>query len=526
MWLKQSTATSFLVGPVLDASGLPVTTAGTSDFRISKAGTTAIFSGGTATHDTNGNYLVTLTTGNTDTIGSLEIGMHNTSMAMSIHRFMVLEPTIFDDLVSTATNASGGLRDVARINGQTVSAAASVTFPDTLASTTNITQATGVTLTAGTGLGNQTANITGNLLGSVGSVTSGVTVTTNNDKENYGLSATALTDIASAVWSAASRTLTGFGSLVTDVANAVWSAGTRTLTAFGFNVTVGGYAAGQSPPSANDIRDAVMNADPNGGWADGSFGDRWLISANNTRNLAITGSGHIAAVLHDAEPNSIPEDAFFTGAFSARVLADDAATEIATAVGNLQVLSRLDSMIESDGNGQFRFDTIALSMAAGGAGSTDWTANERTAIRSILGIPASGTTPADPSVGILDTIRDGVNSIGINVYPVTSSTPERVNGTTITVYKDEQTNVTISTTATLTGLTLRFVAEDRTGADVLVVENASFVARTATSVTLQIPSSVTDEIASYTWTLRDVTTGNSVLARGVLSVQAAASKNA
>lgn len=437
MWLKQSTSTSFLVGPVLDASGLPVTTAGTSDFRISKAGTTAIFSGGTATHDTNGNYKITLTTGNTDTIGSLEIGMHNTSYAMSVHRFMVIEPTIFDDLVSTATNASGGLRDVARINGQTVNAAASVTFPASVADETTVA-----------GVKNKTDNLPAN------------------------------------------------------------------------------PAATSDIPTANENRDAVWHIDAATVFPDGSLGDRILISQNNTRSLAVTGSGHIAAVLHDAEPNSIPEDAFVSGAISARVISADAATEIATEVGNLQVLSRLDSMIESDGNGQFRFDTIALSMAAGGAGSTDWTANERTAIRSILGIPASGTTPADPSVGILDTIRDGVNSIGINVYPVTSSTPERVNGTTITVYKDEQTNVTISTTATLTGLTLRFVAEDRTGADVLVVENASFVARTATSVTLQIPSSVTDEIASYTWTLRDVTTGNSVLARGVLSVQAAASKNA
>lgn len=44
------------------------------------------------------------------------------------------------------------------------------------------------------------------------------------------------------------------------------------------------------------------------------------------------------------------------------------------------------------------------------SGGTDWTANERTAIRSILGVPASGTTPADPTTGILDTIRDSVST--------------------------------------------------------------------------------------------------------------------
>jgi hypothetical protein len=83
-------------------------------------------------------------------------------------------------------------------------------------------------------------------------------------------------------------------------------------------------------------------------------------------------------------------------------------SEISGAVASTQALSRLDSMIESDGAGQFRFDTIALenAPAGGGGGGTDWTANERTAIRSILGIPTSGTTPADPTVGILDEIRD------------------------------------------------------------------------------------------------------------------------
>jgi hypothetical protein len=103
--------------------------------------------------------------------------------------------------------------------------------------------------------------------------------------------------------------------------------------------------------------------------------------------------------------------------------------EISTAVASTQALSRLDSMIESDGAGQFRFDVIALENApsgGGGGGGTDWTANERTAIRSILGIPTSGTTPTDPTAGILDEIRDQTALIQaggtVNVStPVTAS---------------------------------------------------------------------------------------------------------
>jgi hypothetical protein len=62
-------------------------------------------------------------------------------------------------------------------------------------------------------------------------------------------------------------------------------------------------------------------------------------------------------------------------------------------------------MIESDGAGQFRFDTIAVSMVAGGGGGTDWNTNERTAFRTILGFNSAGDI-LDPSSGILDTIRD------------------------------------------------------------------------------------------------------------------------
>ena len=169
-----------------------------------------------------------------------------------------------------------------------------------------------------------------------------------------------------------------------------------------------GYSLTVAPPTASDISNAVWNALTTATYTDQSFGDRILISTNNTREVAVTGSSHVAAVLHDAEPNSIPEDAFVAGALSARALAADAANEIATAVSGIQVISRLDSMIEDNGAGQFRFDTIALEMApaGGGGGGTDWTANERTAIRSIFGIPTSGTTPTDPTIGILDEIRD------------------------------------------------------------------------------------------------------------------------
>lgn len=62
-------------------------------------------------------------------------------------------------------------------------------------------------------------------------------------------------DVASAVWAAGSRTLTGFGTLVADVVAGVWAAAQRTLTAFGFtaaaNVT---QVAGEAVTGVDDFK--------------------------------------------------------------------------------------------------------------------------------------------------------------------------------------------------------------------------------------------------------------------------------
>jgi hypothetical protein len=183
--------------------------------------------------------------------------------------------------------------------------------------------------------------------------------------------------------------------------------------------------------AGDPIAGIVWNALTTATWVTDSFGKHILISNNNNRSVQVTGggSGHIAADIHALQAGVVTSAAFSANWFTAAGLASDAATEIATAVAATQALSRLDSMIESDGAGQFRFDTIALEMApaGGGGGGTDWTANERTAIRSILGIPTSGTTPTDPAVGILDEIRDQTALIQAG-GTVTVSTPVTATG--------------------------------------------------------------------------------------------------
>jgi hypothetical protein len=250
-------------------------------------------------------------------------------------------------------------------------------------------------------------------------------------------------------------------------------------------------AIGELGPSAlaanslnAEIAQAVWNSLTTATYTNQSFGDRILISNNNTREISVTGSGHAAAVLHDAEPNSIPEDAFVSGAVSARALAADAATEIATAVAATQALSRLDSMIEDNGAGQFRFDTIALEMAPAGGGGGNQT---------------------------------------INVYPVSASTPERVQGTTLTFYRNESRSVSVVTDFTLTSLTLQFTVEDQDGVDVYTLANGS-ITRSSQTFTVAVTTAVTGNLGQYRWSMRDISGGgSSVIAMGVLTVQEAAS---
>lgn len=110
---------------------------------------------------------------------------------------------------------------------------------------------TGYSLTATTGLGNQTANITGNLSGSVGSVTgavgsvtAAVTVGTNTDKTGYSLTAT-----------------TGLGNQTANITgNLSGSVGSVTAP-----VTVGTVntdvitAASLAADAVNEIRDAILS---------------------------------------------------------------------------------------------------------------------------------------------------------------------------------------------------------------------------------------------------------------------------
>jgi hypothetical protein len=136
--LKQSTAVTVIVGPVLATDGTAYTGMVIGDFNITKNGTTvAMAAAATATHSHNGYYLIGLTTGNTDTLGELAISANKATYAMSLFRYEVVPAAVYDSLVAGSANLPTDLQTIKQ--RAIVDPGATVTVPTSLASPTNIT---------------------------------------------------------------------------------------------------------------------------------------------------------------------------------------------------------------------------------------------------------------------------------------------------------------------------------------------------------------------------------------------------
>lgn len=239
-WLKQSTSVDVPIGPFVDQTdgftaetGLTLTQ---PDIRLKKnAGNWAQKNASqTLSHEENGYYEVTLDTTDTNTLGLLRLAVNESGALPVWEDFLVVPANVWDSLfgsdvldvsmtqilgTAVSTPATAGILDVnvKNIDNDAASASGTVTFPNaTLASTTNITAgtittATNVTTVNGLAAGVITAasiaadaitdakvasDVTiASVTGAVGSVTAGVTVTTNNDKTGYRLSATGVDDV-------------------------------------------------------------------------------------------------------------------------------------------------------------------------------------------------------------------------------------------------------------------------------------------------------------------------------------------
>ncbi len=531
MWLRQSTASQeILIGRFLDSTdGNTQETALTianTDIKLWKEGATSEVSknSGGATHMSNGQYSAVLDATDTNTLGKLEVNVH-VAGALSVRReYMVMPANVYDALV-----LGTDYLDVSAVQlaGQTITAAAGVTFPSSVASPTNITAGTITTATNLTNLPSIPANwitaagiasaaLNGKGDWNVGksgytllqsfpanfaslSITAGglVDITQAAADKAWGTTARVLTagtnialakgtgitgfndldaaGVATAVWNAATATYGSAGSygllIETNLDAAVSSVGGGSLTAAGIADAVwdeaisGHLTAGSTGASLNGAGSA---GDPwtatLGGYGAGSAGKILYDNLNATVSSRATQTSvdtvddfldtEIAAIKAKTDnlPASFPSN-FASLSITAGGLVDitqgaadkawgtasrvlTAGTNIALAKGTgITGFNDLDAAgvaaatwnaatgsYGSAGSYGLLIETnldVAVSSVGGGGGTADWTANEKSAIRSILGIPASGTTPDDPTTGILDTIRDN----GVAIKAKTDNLP-------------------------------------------------------------------------------------------------------
>ena len=222
------------------------------------------------------------------------------------------------------------------------------------------------------------------------------------------------------------------GSVVGNVGgNVVGSVGSVTGNVSGSvgSVAANGIsAASLATDAGTELATAIWSALTTATWATDSFGAKVLIGENTNRTVKVTGSNHAAADVHEFQPNVIDADAIAASAVTEIQSGLATAAALTTVEGKIDtvdnfidtevlaikaVTDKIDTGLVLDGAVyQFTANMLELAPAGGGGGGTDWTANERTAIRTILGIPGSGTTPADPTDGVLFDIKAKTDQIG------------------------------------------------------------------------------------------------------------------
>ena len=341
MFLKQSTSAVVLVGPVLDASGVAVTTAVIGDFTLTKNGTSAAMSGNTISHSHNGHYAITLTAANTDTIGRLTISVNNTAQAMPVFRWDICQPSVYDALFTNATNTTGGLP----------AATGAITA---LAGAVSTLTAAGVRTELVTELGRIDATVSSRLAASVytapdnatiGSISTNL-VTVNNNV----LSRLAALSYVAPLSASETRSALGLASANLDTQLAdiptVSEFEARTLLA-------AGYASSTHWTSTR-----------------AGYLDSVLLAANSNRTVQVTGSNHVAADIHELQPAVITSAAFASGWLTAAGTAADYITELQTALGTAAnqtaILDRvsfaLSALAGSCSDAQTAAETYVLSI--------------------------------------------------------------------------------------------------------------------------------------------------------------------
>jgi len=98
---KQSTAKTFLVGPILDSDGAAKTDEVVASIKVTKNGSVGAPNGSsTLTHNHTGHYLYAANAGDLDTLGEVTFSLNSGTNAMAPVVFQVVSAAIYDSLVA------------------------------------------------------------------------------------------------------------------------------------------------------------------------------------------------------------------------------------------------------------------------------------------------------------------------------------------------------------------------------------------------------------------------------------------
>ena len=388
--LRQSTAKVISFGPFTDKTdGVTEETGlvsaldhGTTGIKLSKNGGALTIRHATVTattYDALGHYRVTLDTTDTDTVGTLRVAFNEAATCLPVwETFQVLEEAVYDALFA-ASSAGYQVPIWAAAN-----------------STVALSATTVATVTTVNGLAANAVNASALAADAVAEIQSGLATSAS-----IGSGGAALTTIPwNPAWDAEVQSEVEDGLRVNNLDHLM------AVTVTGADVADNSALAKLVSKSATADWDTYVNTTDSHEAIRDNMGTAQ--TGDSFARIGAAGAGLTAVPWNpawDAEVQSEAQDAIEVNHLDHLLAADyDPASKpgVTTAL--------LNELIESNA-GVSRYTAAALAQApSGGGGVADWTADERTALRTILGIPASGTTPEVPSAGALKIIDDLVDT--------------------------------------------------------------------------------------------------------------------
>jgi hypothetical protein len=186
----------------------------------------------------------------------------------------------------------------------------------------------------------------------------------------------------------------GGGNYLVDVADSVYASGnlgklvtfygslpSSTVVAEQHRVTAANYGAvayganTTTPPTTATIADTTLSSltsgpSTGGSWPNGSFGRRVLVGSSTQREVAVTGSHHVAADVHEFQPDVIDSDAIATSAITeiAGGVWSAASSAYSAATGTMGLIVYAFSQMLELVTGVWRWKATSLSQAPAGGG--------------------------------------------------------------------------------------------------------------------------------------------------------------